>query len=591
MKKNILLYSAAILCVAIATFIGTLEPLVIKVTIDNVIGNIPVNSSNKVNYFINKIGGISYLQKNLWICGLTLVILTLVRGLFLYYRGKWSAKASENIAKSLRDKLYDHIQHLPYDYHVKTEAGDLIQRCTSDVETIRKFLSNQLVEMGRGIFILVFSLIVMFSLNVKMTLVSMSTVPIIFGFSLMFFSKIKDIFNEADEEEGKMTTVLQENLWGVRVVRAFGREKYEIDKFDNVNKRYQNILYKLYSLLGTYWSVSDFLCMIQIASVLIFGIYFTLIGDISLGTLVVFLNYEIKLLWPVRQLGRILSEMGKMTVAKKRIYQILNEKVEEDKEGEKKPKILGNIEFKDVHFEYDKGQPILNGISFKINKGEKVAIVGQTGSGKSSLIHLLGRLYDYNGGSIKIDGVELREINKKWIRSNVGTVLQEPYLYSRNIEDNIKIAKKDATKEEVIFSARNASVHEVIESFEKGYETMLGEKGVNLSGGQRQRIAIARTLIKSSPILIFDDSLSAVDTETDRKIKEALKEKSKGVTTIIISHRISSIMDSDKIIVLDKGKIAQMGSHNELIKVEGIYKRIWDIQKSIENEWNDTIVS
>ncbi|WP_027623563.1 ABC transporter ATP-binding protein [Clostridium lundense] len=584
LKGNKLLYFGAIFSIAIATFIATLEPLVVKITIDSIIGDKPLPSSPYLKNIINKIGGKSLLVNNLWVCSLALVSLTAIRGIFLFLRGKLSAKASENIAKNIRENLYNHIQYLPYEYHVKSERGELIQRCTSDVDTIRKFLSTQFVEIGRAIFILIFSVRAMISLNIKMTLISIGTVPLIFVFSFLFFSKISNLFKEVDEAEAKMTTILQENLSGVRVVRAFGREKYEIEKYNKENENYTKLGLKLYYLLANYWSISDFLCMLQILGVLIAGVYYAAKGNISLGTLVVFMNYEGMLLWPVRQLGRILSDMGKMTVSINRIGEILDEKIEEEFNYEKKTEIKGNIEFKDVYFEYEKDIPVLKDVSFKVRKGERIAIIGHTGSGKSSITYILTRLYDYQKGSIKIDGVELKEINKKWIRKNIGLVLQEPFLYSRTIKENIKIGRKEAQEEEIVKAASQASIHKVIVDFEKGYDTLVGENGVTLSGGQRQRVAIARTLINKTPILIFDDSLSAVDTETDKKIREALKDRSKGVTTFIISHRISTIKDADKIIVLDKGKIVQMGKHEELIKDDGLYKRIWEIQKNTDKE-------
>ncbi|KAJ51855.1 ATP-binding cassette subfamily B protein [Clostridium tetanomorphum] len=584
LNGNKLLYLGAIFCIAIATFIGIIEPLVIKTTIDSVIGDKPIETSLFVEKLINRIGGRSVLVQNLWICSIALITLASIRGIFLFLKGALSAKASENIAKNIRERLYNHIQHLPYEYHIKNEKGELIQRCTSDIDTIRKFLSTQFVEMGRAIFILIFSISAMIALDKKMTVVAIGTVPFIFTFSFIFFSKIKNLFKQVDEAEAKMTTVLQENISGVRVVRAFGREKYEIEKYDKENENYTKLAYKLYVLLSNYWSISDFLCMIQIGAVLIFGIYFTVKRNITLGTLVVFMNYEGMLLWPVRQLGRILSDMGKMVVSINRIGEILDEKTETELCNEKMPQISGNIEFKEVYFYYEKNNPILKGISFNIKKGEKIAIIGSTGSGKSSLTYLLTRLYDYQQGSIKIDGIELRDINKKWIRKNIGLVLQEPFLFSRTIKENIKIANKEANEDKIIKAASEAAIHKVILEFEKGYDTLVGENGVTLSGGQRQRVAIARTLISNSPILIFDDSLSAVDTKTDKKIRKALKNRSKGVTTIIISHRIATIKDADKIIVMNKGEIAQIGVHEKLIKEEGLYKRIWQIQKNVREE-------
>ncbi|WP_102398689.1 ABC transporter ATP-binding protein [Haloimpatiens massiliensis] len=584
MKGNRLKYIGAILSIGLATFFSTLSPLVIRTTIDSILGGKPMELSEAGVRFVNFLGGKSVLVQNLWICTILLVIITLVRGIFLFLKGRWSASASENIAKNIRETLYNHIQHLPYDYHVKCETGDLIQRCTSDVDTIRRFLAMQLVDIGRAVFILIFSITMMLSLNVKMTLIAMAAVPIIFAYSWIFFNGIKKLFQKADESEAKMTTALQENLSGVRVVRAFGRQKYEVDKFNARSEEFRDLSYKMYALRGNYWSISDFLCMLQTGAVLIAGVYLTARGEMTLGTLFVFTTYEGMLLWPVRQLGRILSDAGKMVVSINRISEVLGEKEEKISLEDLKPEVKGNIEFQQVYFEYEKDVPVLDGVSFKVKKGETVGIMGRTGSGKSSLVHLLARLYDYDRGSIKIDGVELKNINRKWIRKNIGIVLQEPFLFSKSIKDNISLAKKEAVDKDIFEAADIAAVHDVIMGFDRGYETLVGEKGVTLSGGQRQRVAIARTVINKSPILIFDDSLSAVDTETDRAIRKALSKRSKGVTTLIISHRVSTLKEANKIIVLDKGKIVDMGSHEELIKKDGLYKRIWEIQSSSEGE-------
>ncbi|MBU3112878.1 ABC transporter ATP-binding protein [Clostridium lacusfryxellense] len=580
-RGNRSLYITAILSVAAATFIAMLEPMVIKVTIDSVIGNKPMDVPLAMQKLVLLLGGTKVLWANLWICALILITLTCMRGIFLFLSGNFSARASENIAKNMRVNLYDHIQNLPYGYHVKSESGDLIQRCTSDVDTVRKFFATQMVEIGRAFFIVIFAIIMMLSLNKTMTVIAMLVVPFIFIYSYVFFYKVKNTFEKSDAQEGVLTTVLQENLSGVRVVKAFGRQSFEIEKYEKENMKYRDLNFKLVKLLASYWSTSDVLCMTQIGLVLVSGIYFAVNGDISLGTLVVFNTYEGMLLWPVRQLGRILSDMGKMSVSLGRITNILETPVEQEYGKALKSEIKGNISFENVNFEYEKGNKILRDITFSVKKGETVAIVGPTGSGKSSLVHLLLRLYDYSG-SIKVDGVELKDIERKHMRSNVGIVLQEPFLYSRTIKENIKMAKLHSGDIEIHNAATVAAVHNVITSFEKGYDTIVGEKGVTLSGGQRQRVAIARTLLKDMPILIFDDSLSAVDTQTDRIIRKQLKHRSKDNTTFIISHRISTVMDADKIIVLNHGIIEEIGDHETLINKDGIYKRIWDIQTSLD---------
>ncbi len=589
MKGKRLLYFGAIISIGFATMFSFLSPLIIRLTIDSIIGGKEINAPSMILNMIEKIGGTGMLARNLWICGLVLILLSVLNGIFTFFRGKWSAVASESTARGIRNKLYDHLQHVTYDYHVKAETGDLIQRCTSDVETVRAFLATQFVEIGRALFMISMASVIMLSLDVRMTMVAMIVVPIIFAFAVIFFMKVKKAFKESDEAEGRLSTVLQENLTGVRVVRAFARQDYEIDKFDAKNAEYRDLTYKLLKLLATYWSFSDMLCMLQIGTVLVFGSYWTSIGNISLGTLIVFTTYEGMLLWPIRQMGRILTDLGKTIVSLKRIEEILEQPLEEASESDQKPKIKGTIEFKNVTFGYNENKPILKNVSFKVNEGQTVAILGPTGSGKTSLVHLLPRLYDFQSGSITIDGIDIRNIEKKWLRKHIGIVLQEPFLYSKSIIENIGLAKENAIEAEIHRAAQTASVHNVIEEFEKGYDTLVGERGVTLSGGQKQRVAIARTLILDCPVLVFDDSLSAVDTETDTAIRKALKHGDKKATTFIISHRITTLSEADFIVVLDEGEVVQIGTHNELINSPGLYQRIWSIQNALEEEMDNDI--
>lgn len=582
MKGNRLMYFGAIISIGLATLFSFFSPLVIRLTIDSIIGGKEINAPSIVLRLIEAVGGTSMLAKNLWICGLLLILLSALNGIFTFLKGKWTAVAAETTARNIRNKLYNHLQHVHYDYHVKAETGDVLQRCTSDVDTIRAFLAVQFVEIGRALFMLTLALTIMMSLDVRMTLISMIVVPFIFAFAIVFFMRVKKAFKASDEAEGRLSNVLQENLIGVRVVRAFARQDYETDKFDEKNAEYKDLTYDLLKLLAGYWSSSDLLCMLQIGAVLTFGSYWASIGRISLGTLIVFITYESMLLWPVRQMGRILTDLGKSLVSLKRIEEILEHPIEEPAEGEMKPEIKGEIEFKNVTFGYDEAKPILKNVSFKVKAGQTVAILGPTGSGKTSLVHLLPRLYDFKEGSITIDGIDIRKIEKKWLRKNIGIVLQEPFLYSKSIIENIGLAKDNALEEEVYHAAETASVHSVIQEFEKGYETMVGERGVTLSGGQKQRVAIARTLILNSPVLIFDDSLSAVDTETDTAIRKALNQRDKSVTTFIISHRITTLSEADFIVVLDEGQVVQIGTHQELISQAGLYNRIWSIQNALE---------
>ncbi|MDR7857675.1 ABC transporter ATP-binding protein [Tissierella sp.] len=578
-----LIYLFGIISIIISQILTTVTPLILSTTFDNIIREESIKSSI-IQRTVNIFGGRDILREKLWIIGILLLSVTIVRGIFLYLKNTLSSKAAEGTTKKMRDKLYDHIQRLPYDYHVKSETGELIQKCTSDVDTIKRFIAIQLMEIVGSVFMIALVISIMFSMNIKLTFASVLILPITFSFALIFFKKVKKDFTASDEAEARMTTTLQENLTGVRVVKAFSRQKFEVDKFDERNFDYQKLTYKLIKNLSIYWGISDFLSMTQVGFVAVVGSYLSYKGELSLGVFVAFVSYINMLVWPVRQMGRTLTDMGKAFVSLNRVEEILETPIELLEENNSRPDIKGNIEFENVCFQYEEDKPVLSDLSFSVNTGQTIALIGPTGSGKSSLVHLLPRLYEYNKGSIKFDGVELNTIDKSWIRKNVGLVLQEPFLYAKTIKDNIKLAYPGMTDEKVYEAAKIASIHEDINSFELGYETLVGERGVSLSGGQKQRMAIARTIINNSPIVVFDDSLSAVDTETDISIRKALNTRKNKATTIIISHRISTVSEADMILVIDRGKIIQRGTHDSLINEEGLYKRVYTIQNSLDDE-------
>jgi len=571
-------YMLAIFLMGLSVSFSLMVPVWIQILVDNFIGDYPLEKGLLI-WMIDKVGGVAYVTNNLWLGGVVVILITLLYGLFLFASNRLSAEASEDIAKNIRDNLYDHIQHLPYNTHKNADTGDLIQRATSDVETIRRFLGIQLVEVGRALFMIGIALYFMLQLSWKMTLAAMALTPVIFIFAVVFFVKVQKAFQISDEAEAEMSTVIQENLHGTRVVRAFAREKHEIDKFKEKNLSYSQKTYKMIHYLGVYWGVSDFISFTSIGLVLAAGVYFAYIGEITLGAIIVFVNYEYRLLWPIRQMGRILSDLGKAMVAAERIQAIMDQPIESIAPDEIRPPIDGEIVFKDISFAYPDNpeRKILDQVSFQVNKGETVAFIGRTGSGKSSLIHLLGRLYDPSSGDILIDGTEIRKIERKWLRSHIGIVLQEPFLYSRTIRDNINFTSQNSEKA-IYEAAQTASVHDVIQTFDKGYDTLVGEKGVTLSGGQKQRVAIARTLIHDYPILAFDDSLSAVDTETDMAIRKALSERKRGITTFIVSHRVASVYDADRIMVMEDGRMIESGNHETLMAKKGYYRNIWEMQ-------------
>jgi ATP-binding cassette subfamily B protein len=559
-------------------------PMIVRITIDNVIGDYPLGNNFLVMWLVNLLGGIEGFRGNIWLVAAAHLIIALLLSIAIFGRQRMIALFGENTAKRMKDSLYDHIQKLPYNYHVHAKTGDLIQRCTSDVEMVRRFLQSQSVEIARAVFFTVVALIVMISVNITLTLITVAFLPIIFIFSYIFFKNVRRVFKMADEKEGELTTVLQESLTGIRVVRAFGRARFEVDKFTQKNNEFKDLQFKQMKYLSWYWSASDLLCFGQITLTFIVGIFLTYSGDLLAGELVMFTIFAGTMVWPIRQLGRVLSDLGRMQVAVGRIWEVLDEPAETDTEGAAPHDLRGDIVFKNVDFDYGERR-IFNNISFEVKKGETIAILGATGSGKSTLMHILLRLYDYKSGSITINGKELRDISKEHLRSSVGMVLQEPFLYSKTIMGNLQMAKDDVREAEIFDATKTASAHDFIEEFEEGYNTLVGERGVTLSGGQKQRVAIARTLIKNSELLIFDDSLSAVDTETDAQIRAALSERNKDVTTFIISQRITTLMNADRIFVVEGGAIADIGTHEELTVRDGLYKRIWEIQSMLEQDF------
>lgn len=576
MKGHRLAMGIAMFATVLGIVFSSLIPMVSQAVIDFMIVASLDRAPDFMAEFLLSFGS---LQSQLLMAGLVVVFLTAMNAVSSFVQGRYIAKSAEGFAKQLKDKLFGHIQELPYMYHKRAETGDLIQRCTSDIETIRNFLTAQLVEMVNCLFLFIVIFFFMLRQHALYALVSVALLPFLLAFSLLFFNKVRNAFKISDESEAAMSTMLQENLSGVRVVRAYNNQEHEIQKFEGFNKDFRDTSLKVSRISSLFWSSTDFLCFLQLAVIIIFGAYLVMTDQTSLGVLQTFIVYGNMLVWPVRGLSNVLTELGKATISVARIQEVLAEETELAGQGEQSA-IQGSISFDRVGFSYadESDGAVLEDISFEVQKGQTVAIIGRTGSGKSTLMNLLLRLYDYSAGSIKIDGVELKKIQKKHLRRHIGVVMQELFLYTKTIGQNIKISKKEARDEDMHEAARMAAVHYVIEDFEEGYETMVGERGVTLSGGQKQRVGIARALMDQTPILIFDDSLSAVDSRTDQDIREALKQRAKGVTTFIISHRVSTVREADLIIVLDKGRIVQRGTHETLLSENGLYKTFWDIQ-------------
>lgn len=577
-------YKLKLLLLVLVTVIyagmNLISSLMLSFVIDNVIDDKPIKMTI-MKMLAGVLGGVENIREHLYILALVMILIYFMVMVLLRYRQSTQGVISENLVANIRNNLYRHLQELPYAYHVKAKTGELIQKCTSDVDMIRRFFAGQFAEIFYILATAIIAMTILFNINYKLAFFASLSLPVIFLYSFLFFRKIQKQFLVSDEAEAVMSTVIQESLSGIRVVKAFNREIYEIKKFEKTNREYYDVTYKMILSLGMYWASSYFICLMGILSIIVLGIFAVRNNAITVGDFVVFVTYQNMILYPIRALGRILSDFGKVTVSLDRIIDIC-ETPGEDLIAGLKPDLRGDIVFRDVYFKYsDDNQDVLKGINLKIKKGESVALIGPTGSGKSSLVHLLSRLYDVDSGSIEINNCNINDINKNYLRDNVGIVLQEPFLYSKSIISNLKMVNPEASDDEIYESTRIACIHDVIKSFDKGYRTLVGERGVTLSGGQKQRLAIARTLIKKTPILIFDDSLSAVDTQTDNMIRNELNKIGKETTLIIITQRISSAKDCDRIFVIEDGIITESGTHDELIKIDGLYKRINEIQSQI----------
>lgn len=575
----------ALIATIMMVIIGFLTPLLLSEIVDSILGSEPFTMPDFLMNPINALGGRDFLRQNLWIPALALILMNVVNGVFTFIKGRSSAIASENIARKLRNDLYRHLQHLPFAYHVKAQAGELIQRCTSDVDTIRRFLAVQVMEVVNTVLMVVIAMGILLPRSVPITLYSLILVPPLFCFATWFFKMVHKSFEVADEADGVLNAVLQENLSGVRVVRAFGQQEREVEKFDRVNNDLRKKNLRLNELLAIYWGGGDAISMTQTLLTLVVCIIYACNGWITVGTLIVFTSTLGMLLFPIRQLGRTLSDAGKAMVSMKRVQAILHEEAEPDEPNALKPDLHGDIVFDHVSFAYpDDNVPVLRDVSFTIPAGKTAAVLGGTGSGKSTMMYLLQRLYAPTSGKITIGGVDIQQIDRKYLRAHVGLILQEPFLYSKSIRENVGITAPEQEAERIEHAADIASASGFIAKADKGWETVVGERGVTLSGGQKQRIAIARTLLKDNNILIFDDSLSAVDTETDAQIRAALRHEQKDVTTLIISHRVTTLSQADLILVLENGQISQQGTHAELCSQPGLYQRINSIQNALEEE-------
>jgi ATP-binding cassette subfamily B protein len=540
-----------------------------------------------LGHFVDNVLGHKALAHTLPLIALGFVGLALVQGAFTFLSGRLAARTAEGIVLRLRNYLFDHIQRLSFTYHDRTQTGELIQRCTSDVDALRRFFADQAVGVGRVVLLFVINLTALLKLNWQLALLSIVVVPFIVVMSYFFFTKVSKAYEAFQEQEATLSTTLQENLTGVRVVKAFARQAYERDKFERDNWEKFRLGRRLLMMHSLFWPVSDILCALQMLGGFFAGALMAINGTITPGTYLAYAGLVVWIIWPMRNLGRLIVQTSTGLVSYGRVIDVIKQDREPLNEGSFRPSgdVQGEIAFRGVGFEYDADAPVLKDISFRCKPGQVVALLGLTGSGKTTLVNLLPRFYTYTSGSLTLDGIELTEYPRHFLRRQIGIVEQEPFLFSRTIGENITYGVgRDVSAADIEAAAEAAAIHDTIVSFPDGYDTLVGEKGVTLSGGQKQRVAIARTLLKDPSILILDDSTSSVDMETESEIRGALDRLMQNRTTFIIAHRIQSVMNADLILVLDQGQIVQRGTHDELMAQEGVYRHIHDMQARLEVE-------
>ena len=565
----------------LVSLLDMVNPKIISFTVDSVIGTKPAVFPAGVSGIVSAAGGVEGLRNRPVILAAAVLGVGLVAAICRYIFRTMNARGAETFVQKMRDDLFAHIMYLPDIWHGENSTGDIIQRCTSDVQTIKRFVSEQLSQLFRTIILIALSLFFMGRIHFRVMLGSAVMIPVIVGYSLVFHYRIGSAFEKVDVEEGVLSSIVQENLTGVRVVRAFGREDYERTRFEKQNTYYTGFWIRLMTISSMFWSVADILTGLQVLFIVLFGSVACIHGTLTVGGFIAMTSYNMMLIWPVRQLGRVISEMSKAGISIERLRYIMNSEPETDRENPQRPPMDRDIAFEDVSFSYENASgPAIRNLTLTIPAGSTLGILGGTGSGKSTLMYLLDRLYDLEPGNgrITIGGVDISDIDRQYLHKNIGMVLQEPFLFSRTLAENIGIAGNEPDIEAIRHAAKLAGIDDTIESFTAGYDTFVGERGVTLSGGQKQRTAIAQMLLRKPPIMVFDDSLSAVDAETDMKIRRAIRENTGSSTVILIAHRITTIMNADHIIVLDQGRIREQGTHEELLERGGLYRRIYELQ-------------
>ncbi len=573
-----------------------LEPKVFQVAIDHVVPiftevTLKTGKTDKVVALfvslLERFSSGSFISL-LLILAVIYLLITLVRSIFIFTAKAINASATEYATESLRNSLFSHIQKMPMDYFSGISTGELIQRSTGDIETIRRFIGNQLVEVLRLTAIFTFASYWLFKGNIIFGFIAICATPLIAISAIIFFKKEQKVWQLHEDEADKLNAITQENIAGIRVVKAFAQEEQEKKKFDNQNQKKLSVALRHAKLHTIFWPLSDFLVHGQIVLSVLVGGYMVLMQAISLGELVSFFTYIVMVAWPMRQVGRTLSEMGMALVAMDRIQDILRAKEEVNESNSEVIETLQTIEFKDVWFRFPlEEEYALRGLSIKIHNGETLVILGPTGSGKSTMMKLLLRFYELEKGQILLNGKDIKTYDKRLLRQKMGLVLQDAFLFTESLAGNIAYAQKRANHRDILEVAAWSSLLEVENIFSDGYETMVGEKGVTLSGGQKQRVSLARTLLQNPDILILDDVTSALDTATEANILKELKQRWSAKTTLIISHRLTVVPYADRIVILENGRLQAQGSHEQVMEQSTFYQQISDIQNVLESEIED----
>ncbi|MBN1451605.1 MAG: ABC transporter ATP-binding protein [Anaerolineales bacterium] len=509
---------------------------------------------------------------------LGLGLLTAVLSGFQRYISEW---IGSQIGYDIRNRLYDHIQHLSFSYHDHAQTGQLISRCIEDVRSVQQFIGSSIVELAQLLFLLFGALGIMLTANWRLTLIAILPIFPLVWLTYRFGQRVTTLFFHVDTLLGDLSARLQENVTGVQVIRAFAREPYEIQRFDETNRAYYDARVRVINTWSQVMPSTDFLVTLCTILILWFGGNMVFQGSLTVGELVAFNAYVLMLAAPAQQLTWLVNAAGEASAGARRVLEVLDTgpEIASPVDAVQVSALRGEVEFRNVSLTYqDEKSASLSDLSLRVQPNQLIALIGATGSGKTSLVNLIPRFYDVTAGAVLVDGRDVRTLDLVSLRRQIGIVLQTSLLFSDTIKANIAYGRPEASEEEIVAVAKAAQAHEFIESFPEGYATVVGERGVTLSGGQRQRVAIARALLMDPRILILDDSLSSVDTQTEKLIQEALDKLMEGRTTFVIAHRLSTVRRADVILVMDKGRIAQQGTHEELLRGGGLYREISELQ-------------